>query len=212
MYCRLRNLVRETVTTKEYFADFIYENLDVTTINNYQVIKDHFTNFTIDREYENFLTDQGNHSLSYLKFKLQHINEGGNWVNLFSITIETNPVIDPIYMYYFNEDYNDSFPGPFNNFLNFNTNLENFYIRIEMETKFYLFNIEDENEEEIEDEEKVPIEDVFKIEECSVCLTNTPNIINIPCLHLSICKECEEKGKFKKCVTCCRSINRKILI
>ena len=212
MYCRLRNLVRETVTTKEYFADFIYENLDVTTINNYQVIKDHFTNFTIDREYENFLTDQGNHSLSYLKFKLQHINEGGNWVNLFSITIETNPVIDPIYMYYFNEDYNDSFPGPFNNFLNFNTNLENFYIRIEMETKFYLFNIEDENEEEIEDEEKVPIEDVFKIEECSVCLTNTPNIINIPCLHLSICKECEEKGKFKKCVTCRRSINRKILI
>ena len=211
MYCRLRNLIRETVTTKEYFADFIYENLDVTTINNYQVIKDHFTNFTIDREYENFLTDQSNHSLSHLKFKLQHINEGGNWVNLFSITIETNPVIDPIYMYYFNEDYN-AFPGPFNNFLNFNTNLENFYIRIEMETKFYLFNIEDENEEEIEDEEKVPIEDVFKIEECSVCLTNTPNIINIPCLHLSICKECEEKGKFKKCVTCRRSINRKILI
>ena len=175
MYCRSRGLAQETNITKVYVADFLYENLDTKTITNYDVVKDHFTNFKIDREYDNFLTDQGNHSLSYLTFKLCKNADEEDWICLFSITIETDPIISPTYVYYFREDFNDSFPGSINDFLIENPDLEN-------------------------------------LEECSVCLTNTPNIISIPCLHLTICQECEEKGKFKKCVTCRKSINRKILI
>ena len=218
MYCRSRVLATETQLSKEYIADFIYENLDVTTITNYDVVKNHFTNFKIDREYDTFLTDQGDHSLSYLIFKLCNIRNEEDWIHLFSMTIETDPVIEPTYVYHFREDFNDSFPGSFNDFINNNTNLENFYINIEMETKFYLHLTNEPNYDEVESEnedyiEIIPvIEDVFKIEECCICLTNTPNIINIPCLHLSICQECEEKGKFKKCITCRKSINRKIKI
>ena len=208
MYCRSRGLVQETNITKVYVADFLYENLDTKTITNYDVVKNHFTNFKIDREYDNFLTDQGNHSLSYLTFKLCKNADEENWICLFSITIETDPIIGSTYVYYFREDFNNSFPGTINDFLIENPDLENFNITIEMETTFYLHLTNEPNYDEV-----VPvIEDVFKIEECSVCLTNTPNIINIPCLHLSICQECEEKGKFKKCVTCRKSIDRKILI
>ena len=213
MYCRSRNLVTETNVRKIYIADFLYENLDTKTITNYDIIKNHFTNFKLDREYDNFLTDQGNHSLSYLIFKLCNYTNEEEWVSLFSITIETDPIIGPTYVYYFREDLEG-----FNDFLTENHNLENLIIDIEMETTFYLnLDVEenyDEDESENEDDiEIIPIiEDVFRIEECSVCLTNTPNIINIPCLHLSICQECEEKGKFKKCITCRKSINRKIKI
>ena len=213
MYCRSRGLAQETNLRKIYVADFLYENLDTKTITNYDVVKNHFANFKLDREYNNFLTDQGNHSLSYLRFKLCKNSDEEDFIYLFSITIETDPIIDPTYIYYFREDIES-----FNDFLTENPNLENFNIDIEMETTFYLnLNIEenyDEVESENEDDiEIIPIiEDVFRIEECSVCLTNTPNIINIPCLHLSICQECEEKGKFKKCVTCRKSINRKIKI
>ena len=215
MYCRSRNLVEETLTTKKYVADFIYENLDVTTINNYDVIKNHFTNFKIDREYNMFLTDQGSHSLSYLRFKLHknNINDEECWINLFSITIETDPVIDPTYVYYFREDF-DSFPGSFDDFLNNNPNLEGFYIDIEMETTFYLHldEIVDEDEIEDEDEETVPVEDVFTEDNCLVCLENKPNILFLPCNHLIVCEECESNGKFKYCVKCRKQIFRKIKI
>ena len=217
MYCRSRGLIEETPSTKKYVADFLYEGLDTKLITNYDVIREHFANFTIDEEFNNFLTDQGSHSLSYLRFSLCK-NVNGNpgeeeWIYFLSLTIETDPIIDPTYQYHFRED-----PTVFNSFLEENPNLENFRIGIEMETTFYLHLTNEPNYDEVESEnedyiEIIPvIEDVFKIEECSVCLTNTPNIINIPCLHLSICQECEEKGKFKKCVTCRKSINRKILI
>ena len=88
MYCRSRNLVTETNVRKIYIADFLYENLDTKTITNYDIIKNHFTNFKLDREYDNFLTDQGNHSLSYLIFKLYNYTNEEEWVFLFSITIK----------------------------------------------------------------------------------------------------------------------------
>ena len=214
MYCRSRGLAMETTTTKQYVSDFIYENLDVTTINNYDVIKNHFTNFKIDREYENFLTDQGNHSLSYLKFKLRNTNDEEDWIHLLAITIETDAVIEPTYIYYFREDHYDSFPGSFIDFLNNNKVLENFYINIEMDTIFYLNLGNNIDEDESEDEvEIIPIiEDVFRTEECCICFVNKPNILNYPCLHLSICKECEEEGKFINCCNCRQRVYRKIKI
>ena len=213
MYCRSRGLAQETNTTKIYVTDFLYENLDTTTITNYDVIKNHFTNFVIDNEFNFFLIDQGNFSNSYLRFKLCKNEDEEDYVFLFAITINADLLTTPIYEYHFREDI-----GSFNDFLNNNPNLENFYINIEMETTFYLnLNIEENEEDETENEEDetepIPvIENIFRTEECCVCLLNKSNILNYPCLHLSICKECEERGKFIKCVTCRKIIYRKIKI
>ena len=210
MYCRSRRLVNQTQTTKEYVADFIYESLDVTTINNYQVIKDHFANFKIDREYENFLNDQANHSISYLFFRLKNINDEENFIHMFSITIEEHPVAETDYTYNFREDDIDFF----NDILSNNTNLENFYINIVMETKFYLglfFGIVEENEEE-ENLGTVPVEDIFTEDNCLVCLENKPTILYSSCNHLVVCNECEANGKFKYCVKCREQCFRKIRI
>ena len=57
-----------------------------------------------------------------------------------------------------------------------------------------------------------PIETPFVSDECSICLTAKPNIIIIPCLHQSVCFQCEEAGKLTKCPSCREKINRKIKI
>ena len=56
------------------------------------------------------------------------------------------------------------------------------------------------------------VETPFTTDKCCICLTEEPNIISIPCLHKSVCFQCEEKGKLTKCPTCRLLINRKIKI
>ena len=204
MYCRSRDLIEETPQRKKFNTNFLYENLDTTTITNYNVIYNHFTNFKIDREYNIFLTDQGNHSLSYLKFRLCDTNEEENWINLLVLTIETNSILEPTYEYHFREDIES-----FYNFLADNPNLENFLIEIEMETIFYLHL---NNEDGTYGEKTVTVENIFKDDVCSVCMENKPNILFLPCIHLIVCEECENKGKFKDCVKCRKNIFRKIKI
>ena len=57
-----------------------------------------------------------------------------------------------------------------------------------------------------------PVETPFTIDKCCICLTETPNIILFPCIHKTVCLQCEEKGKLSKCPTCRLTINRKIKI
>ena len=57
-----------------------------------------------------------------------------------------------------------------------------------------------------------PIEIPFVSDNCSVCLTAKPNILFFPCLHQSVCNECEEVGKLLKCSVCREKIERKIKI
>ena len=94
----------------------------------------------------------------------------------------------------------------------------------EMEIKFLLFcslNALNEYEaEQIEDlydegdDELTPaiIESCFIYDNCTICLSTTPNILLIPCLHLATCEKCEENGKLIKCSVCCETIERKIKI
>ena len=56
------------------------------------------------------------------------------------------------------------------------------------------------------------IETCFISDNCSACLSEKPNILNIPCLHLSICNKCEEVGKLIRCLVCREKIERKIKI
>ena len=57
-----------------------------------------------------------------------------------------------------------------------------------------------------------PVETPFVTDKCCICLTEKPDIIFVPCLHKSVCLQCEEKGKLTKCPTCRLMIFRKIKI
>ena len=57
-----------------------------------------------------------------------------------------------------------------------------------------------------------PIETPFVTDNCSICLTEKPDIIIIPCLHQSVCSQCEERGKLTRCPTCREMINKKVKI
>ena len=95
-------------------------------------------------------------------------------------------------------------------------------VRAEMDIKFYknrsldiLDQYQDEEfDEGYNDDESPPaiIESSFISDNCSVCLSMKPDILNIPCLHLAICCKCEEIGKLLRCVVCRKRIGRKIKI
>ena len=57
-----------------------------------------------------------------------------------------------------------------------------------------------------------PVETPFTTDECCICLTEKPDIILIPCLHKTVCLQCEEKGKLTTCPTCRLKITKKIKI
>ena len=94
-----------------------------------------------------------------------------------------------------------------------------------METKFYVYrsldimNQYEEEADELLDEgysdDETPsaaVELPFISDNCSVCLSSPPNILNIPCLHLSVCHKCEEIGKLLRCAVCRKKIERKVKI
>ena len=56
------------------------------------------------------------------------------------------------------------------------------------------------------------VETPFVTDKCCICLTEKPDVILVPCLHKSVCLQCEEKGNLTKCPTCRLMIIRKIKI
>ena len=63
-----------------------------------------------------------------------------------------------------------------------------------------------------DDETPKPVKSPFVTDKCCICLTEKPEIVLVPCLHKSVCLQCEEKGKLTKCPTCRRMITKKIKI
>ena len=100
-------------------------------------------------------------------------------------------------------------------------NYDKIIVKAEMEIKFYknrsldildqYEDVESDNEYNNADEPAI-IERSFTSDNCSVCLSTKPNILNIPCLHLAICCKCEEAGNLLRCVVCRKRIVRKIKI
>ena len=76
----------------------------------------------------------------------------------------------------------------------------------------YLEDLYDEGSDNEEPTTPKPIETPFVTDKCCICLTEKPDIILVPCLHKSVCCQCEEKGKLTKCPTCRLMILRKIKI
>ena len=52
----------------------------------------------------------------------------------------------------------------------------------------------------------------YKIDQCVRCLTNSSNILYNPCLHVCVCSQCDDEGKFKKCPYCREKIEEIIII
>ena len=63
-----------------------------------------------------------------------------------------------------------------------------------------------------DDETPKPVKSPFVSDTCCICLTEKPEVVLVPCLHKSVCLQCEEKGKLTTCPTCRRKITKKIKI
>ena len=76
---------------------------------------------------------------------------------------------------------------------------------------------DESEEEEIEnelEEDKAPVavSEPFKTDQCVVCFSKEPKILFFNCLHYCVCSECEEANPFRKCPSCRKSIETKVMI
>ena len=200
--------------TENTFTSFTVLNefgmfYDNDNINSYQDIKTEFIGFTLDPEIEREILDENCASISTMRFYLTNNDES---LYLFVVELQVGNVNTA--------DYNISFLSFPENIFNENSfDKEGYYIKIIMETKYYK-NIElnnnnnEESDEEILDFNMIPaiMENKFAADECCICLINKPNILNFPCLHLSVCEECELTGRFLNCACCRKRIERKVKI
>ena len=204
MWCVFKRQTESYDSSYVIEYEFKYDNFE--NFNNYDDVKNKFINFTLDEEYEDELKDEGYESLSHILFYLCYANDS---TFLFSATIEITDD-NPIYTYNFKE--ND-----FEDFYSFLSNYKDkdLHIFMKMSSRFYRQRALHEEEPETDDEEnQIPaiIENSFSSDNCTICLNNEPNILNFPCLHLSLCEECEKIGRFINCSICRRKIKRKVKI
>ena len=117
----------------KYVTKFIYKNLNLENINNYNDVKEHFKNFRIERKYNKFLKSKKNiNSVSFLNFSL-HNHENLDFLNLFTIKIYYyRKTKNKKYAYNFKKDVEEDFLK----YLEENKNKNTLYISVEMETKF----------------------------------------------------------------------------
>ena len=194
-------------STKTIEGEFglFYDNEELKTFSDF---KNKFKDFKIDEEYENELIGEQCKSISSYRFFLTNGIEN---IYLFLINLEVCSSTELIYEYYFTTIHDEID-------IIQNLNKENYFLRIKSDSKFLKFiAFEDEEEPEIEDEEEsqmIPaiIENSFSSDNCIICLKTKPNILNFPCLHLSLCEECEKIGRFINCSICRKNINRKVKI
>ena len=213
MWCVYKRQAEDYGSSYVIEYKFKYDNFG--NFKDYDNVKNIFSSFTLDEEYENELKDEGYESLSTALFYLRYASDS---TFLFSVMIEITDN-NPIYTYNFKEnDFED-----FYSFLSEYKDKE-LHISITMSSRFFrhralreefISENDDEEEPETDDEEdQIPtiIENSFSSDNCSVCLNNKPNILNFPCLHFASCQKCEEIGRFINCSICRKKIKRKVKI
>ena len=182
---------------------------DKDEFKSYDDIKNKFKSFRLDEEYELELKCDGHESMTAFRFFLNDDEEEN--IFYFFYRLEVNLSGDLRYF---------DFVAPSFDLSNLEI-LKRFHknncVKIKYETKFYKFNefVFDDDEEYYDDEEldePPPLELSYHYDECVICYEEKPNILNYPCLHLSQCEACDEKGKFKKCVICKEEIEYRIKI
>ena len=225
--------VERNIASVSYVSEFIYD--DIGENKTYDGIIDKFKNFNFENEEGNIIGELKSEfecvSYSNLVFFLyfEKQDNTNDFVMLFSATLEiTSYDEDPIYNFNFCED--EELVREKRKYINDEIkygNSKNQYINIMMNTKFY-FNqrlnndngeyddeeYNDYNSTDEDDDNRIPaiIETPFSADFCSICLTNIPNILNFPCLHLSVCDNCETQGRLVNCSVCRKRIERKVKI
>ena len=181
-------------------------------IKSYDDIKNYFKNFKLGEVYESELKEDGYESITYLRFFL-HVEKEEDFF-LFLIKLDISLNTDLI--------YETNYPSTTEDELREIVNIISgkYSIKLKYETDFYKtlrLEYEEESDEEESDEEdelEIPpiIETGFASDNCIICCVGKPNILNFPCLHISHCESCEEKGRFINCSICRKKIQRKVKI
>ena len=214
------NEIDESASTIKKEAIFITENLG--NDKTFQSILDKFNDYRFTEHIDFLRNDHECQSYSSILFTINFtINGNERKFFLFTAILEIPDRTEVEYttstMY---EDVEER-EKIVNDLLKYKL-YDKVIVKAEMDIKFYknrsldiLDQYQDEEfDEGYNDDESPPaiIESSFISDNCSVCLSMKPDILNIPCLHLAICYKCEEIGKLLRCVVCRKKIERKIKI
>ena len=204
----------------------IYISEDLGDVKSYQGITDKYKEYRFEEHLESIRGEFECQSYSYILFTIHlESTEINTHLPLFTAILEIpnrNEIEYNISNIFNDEGRNDE---TLLNSLLKNELFKKIYIKAEMETKFYVYrsldimNQYEEEADELLDEgysdDETPsaaVELPFISDNCSVCLSNIPNILFFPCLHQSVCSQCEEVGKLLKCSVCRKKIERKVKI
>ena len=222
----MQRISYEEVEDNEAFIlkEAIFKSEDLAD-RTYQGILDKYESYRFEEHIEGIREEFNCQSYSDIVFKIRYEKESKylpkhplvNFIHIFSAVLEipnrdemeysVNRIIDmPHNIARINEFIEIGY-------------YKNVYIEAVMQTKFYIqrgFDLEDVEEEDegfSNDVETPPaVESSWPSENCSICLEAKPNILNLPCLHLCVCANCESVGKLKICSICRETIQRKIKI
>ena len=214
------NEINESASTIKKEAIFITENLG--NDKTFESILDKFNNYRFTEHIDFLRNDHECQSYSSILFTINFTTNGNErkfflFTAILEIPDRTEIEYTTSTMY---EDVEER-EKIVNDLLKYKL-YDKVIVRAEMDIKFYknrsldiLDQYQDEEfDEGYNDDESPPaiIESSFISDNCSVCLSMKPDILNIPCLHLAICYKCEEIGKLLRCVVCRKKIERKIKI
>ena len=214
------NEIHESATSIEKEAIFITENLG--NDKTFEAILDKFNNYRFTEHIDFLRNEHECQSYSSILFTI-NFTINGNERNFFLFTAileipDRNEIEYTTSTMYEDVEEREKIV---NDLLKYKL-YDKVIVRAEMDIKFYknrsLDILEQYQDEEFDegysDDESPPaiIESSFISDNCSVCLSMKPDILNIPCLHLAICHKCEEIGKLLKCVVCRKKIERKVKI
>ena len=215
------NETNSSASTIEKEAIFISE--DLGDIKTFDGILDKYNSYRFEEHINNIRNEFDCQSYSSILFSIQFIINGNCERKFFLFTaIMEIPDRNEI-EYTTSTIYEDTEEREkiVNDLLKDNI-YDKVFIRAEMDIKFYINRsldiinqYEDEFDEgydEFVELSPVIIELPFISDNCSICLSNIPNILFLPCLHQSVCHHCEEIGKLVKCSVCRKKIERKIKI
>ena len=214
------NEIHESATTIEKEAIFITENLGDN--KTFDAILNKFNNYRFVEHLDFLRNDHDCQSYSSILFTIIFkINEEEKKFFLFTAILELPDRTEIEYTTSTIYEDVEEREKIVNDLLKYNL-YDKVFVRAEMDIKFYknrrldiLNQYQDEEfDEGYSDDESPPaiIESSFISDNCSVCLSMKPDILNIPCLHLSVCHKCEEIGKLLRCAVCRKKIERKVKI
>ena len=204
-------LLTETPSSKEKEAIYTSEDL---SDNTFMGIINKYKNYRFEEHIEMLRDEFDCQSYSHISFYLEYkVNDFCQNIRLFCATMEIFNREEVDYFVNISDDIAEVREPIIDDLLK-NEYAKN-HVKAKVNTKFYLnrsLDLENQYETEEPTPFSLPVETPFTTDKCCICLTEKPDIILLPCLHKTVCLQCEEKGKLTKCPTCRIIIIRKIKI